>query len=68
MTINYPKTRMEDLVEDLHGHKIADPYRWMEDLESYEVRAWIAAQNELTFEFLKKSPMRKKIQGRMTEL
>jgi len=68
MTLNYPKTRVEDLIEELHGHKIADPYRWMEDLESDEVRAWIDAQNELTFDFLKKSPLREKIQGRMTEL
>lgn len=68
MTIFYPHTRMDDFVEILHGHRVADPYRWMEDLESEEVRDWIEAQNEITFEFLKKSPLREKIQKRMTEL
>jgi prolyl oligopeptidase len=68
MTIFYPHTRMDDYVEWLHGRQVPDPYRWMEDLDSEEVTAWIKAQNEVTFEFLKKSPLREKIQLRMTEL
>ncbi len=68
MTWKYPKTRADDLVETLHGQQVADPYRWMEDLDSIEVQNWISAQNELTFDFLNRSPLRKKIQKRMTEL
>jgi prolyl oligopeptidase len=68
MTIFYPHTRRDDFVEILHGREVPDPYRWMEDLESEEVRDWIEAQNEITFGFLKKSPQREKIQKRMTEL
>jgi len=64
----YPKARTENLVEVLHGQSVADPYRWMEDLDSEEVQQWIEAQNELTFDTLKKSPLREKIQQRMTEL
>ena len=64
----YPQTRKEDLVEILHGTSVPDPYRWMEDLDNDEVHQWIEAQNELTFEYLKGSPLREKIQRRMTEL
>jgi len=68
MPISYPKTRADDFIEELHGHKVPDPYRWMEDLDSDEIRQWIEAQNELTFGFLEQSPLREKIKARMTEL
>jgi prolyl oligopeptidase len=68
MSLKYPHTKTEDLVEEIHGHKIPDPYRWMEDLDSEQVRDWIEAQNKVTFAFLRKSPLREKIQKRMTEL
>lgn len=68
MPFNYPKTRKQDFFEKLHGQDIPDPYRWMEDLDSEELKTWIDAQNEVTFNFLKGSPLREKIQNRMTEL
>ncbi len=68
MTITYPHARQEDFVEEIHGVQIPDPYRWMEDLDSDEIRQWIEAQNKITFDFLDRSPLRKKIQSRMTEL
>ena len=68
MTIFYPHTRMDDFVEVLHGRQVPDPYRWMEDLEGEEVQDWIEAQNEITFDFLNRSPLREKIAQRMTEL
>lgn len=68
MATKYPKTRREDLVETLHGVQVPDPYRWMEDLEGAEIREWIDAQNEVTFDYLKHSPFREKIQKRMAEL
>ena len=68
MPIAYPKTKTVDLVETLHGHQVPDPYRWMEDLEGDEIRQWIEAQNDLTFGYLKQSPLREKLQSRMTEL
>ena len=68
MTIEYPHTRKQDLVEVLHGHQVSDPYRWMEDLDSEEIQSWIEAQNQLTFDTLEQSPLRKQIQQRMTAL
>jgi len=68
MPFSYPPTRADDFVEELHGQTVPDPYRWMEDLDSDEVRRWINAQNELTFGFLEKSPLREKIKSRMTKL
>jgi len=68
MPIAYPKTKTVDLVETLHGHQVPDPYRWMEDLEGDEIRQWIKAQNQLTFDYLEQCPLREKLQARMTEL
>ena len=56
MQINYPNTRASDFVEELHGVQVPDPYRWMEDLDSPEVREWIEAQNDLTFDYLRPIP------------
>ncbi|MBD3780406.1 MAG: S9 family peptidase [Micrococcales bacterium] len=43
----YPDARRSDLVEDLHGRAVADPYRWLEDAGSDETGAWSAAQDAL---------------------
>jgi len=43
----YPPARRLDLVEDLHGHRVADPYRWLEDASSPETEAWSLAQDAL---------------------
>jgi prolyl oligopeptidase len=64
----YPQTKTVDVVEELHGVKVADPYRWMEDLDSPELKAWIEAENELTFGYLEQIPEREKINKRLTEL
>jgi prolyl oligopeptidase len=67
-SLNYPQTRKEDVVDVLHGVKIADPYRWLEDDNSEETKAWVKAQNEVTFGYLKKLPRREAIQKRLQEL
>ncbi|MBL8879958.1 MAG: S9 family peptidase [Phycisphaerales bacterium] len=64
----YPPTNKVDVVEDLHGVKIADPYRWLEDLDSKETAAWVTAQNEVTFSYLAAIPARNPIKNRMTKL
>jgi prolyl oligopeptidase len=65
---DYPKPRKSDQVDDYHGTKVPDPYRWLENPDSDETRAWIEAQNKLTFNFLEKIPERKKIEERLTKL
>jgi prolyl oligopeptidase len=64
----YPKARKGDVVEDYHGTRVADPYRWLEDPDSPETRAWVEAQNKVTFAFLESIPRRDRIKKRLTEL
>jgi len=63
-----PATRRDDVVETLHGVKIADPYRWLEDQNSPETRAWITAQNAYTHKMLDAFPGRAQLEQRATEL
>ena len=67
-SLTYPTTRKEEVVETLHGVKIADPYRWLEDDNSEETKKWVKAQNEVTFGYLEKLPRRAEIQSRLKEL
>ena len=67
-SITYPPTRKGDVVDDHHGTKVADPYRWLEDVDSPETRSWVEAQNRVTFAFLEQSPERERIRRRLTEL
>jgi prolyl oligopeptidase len=46
--MDYPTTHRDDTVDTLHGHRVADPYRWLEDPDASETRAWVAQQNRLT--------------------
>jgi len=64
----YPPTRESPHVDDYHGRTIADPYQWMEDLDSPEVAAWIRTQNEVTFRYLESLPQRERLRRRITEL
>ncbi|HXU44632.1 MAG TPA: prolyl oligopeptidase family serine peptidase, partial [Thermoanaerobaculia bacterium] len=63
-----PAARREDHVDELHGVKVADPYRWLEDPDSAETRSWIDAENHLTFGYLAKIPAREPLKKRLTEL
>jgi len=46
--LQYPETKKGDVVEDYHGTKIADPYRWLEDDNSEETKAWVQEENKVT--------------------
>ena len=65
---NYPVAKKGDQVDDYHGIKVADPYRWLEDPDSAESRTWIDAENKLTFDYLEKIPERKAIHDRLMQL
>lgn len=68
--MTYPQTKKIDHVDDHHGTKVPDPYRWLEDdvRQSKEVAAWVEAQNKVTFSFLESIPQREAIKKRLTEL
>ena len=63
-----PVTRVDNVTELLHGVTISDPYRWLEDQDSPETRAWINAQNQHTAAALGALPIRAMIRERLTQL
>lgn len=64
----YPSSRQVDQVDDYNGVQVADPYRWLEDPDSDETKAWVEAQNQVTFSYLNEIPVREQIQPRLTQL
>jgi prolyl oligopeptidase len=68
MKNSYPAARKSDQIDDYHGVKVADPYRWLEDLDSEETRNWVEAQNKLSFGFLASIPARNPLKERLTKL
>jgi prolyl oligopeptidase len=68
--LNYPETRCVDQVDDYHGVKVADPYRWLEaDVrESPEVATWVERQNDVAWAYLDAIPQRPQIAHRLTEI
>lgn len=66
--LRYPETRKVDVVDDYHGTLVADPYRWLEDTNAEETRAWIDAQNRVTAAYLSEIPYRAAIRERLTRL
>ena len=67
--INYPDAERLDLVEDLHGHRVADPYRWLEDADDPRTKEWSAAQDELfTGRMAELAPARERFRTTLDEL
>ncbi len=54
----YPVAHREDTVDDYHGTSVPDPYRWLEDPQTDETRAFVEAQNDLTLPYLASLPER----------
>ena len=65
---DYPDTQKTNVVDDYHGVKVADPYRWLEDDNSLETKAWVEAQNKVTFGYLQQIPEQPAIKARLTKL
>jgi prolyl oligopeptidase len=63
-----PPTQKGDVKETLHGVEIADPYRWLEDQQSPETRAWIDEQNRYSSAFLSALPGRDALKKRISDL
>lgn len=68
--MTYPVSKKIDHVDEMHGVKVPDPYRWLEDdvRESKDVAAWVEAENKVTFAYLESIPQRDAIKKRLTEL
>lgn len=64
----YPAAKRGDVVESHGATKIADPYRWLEDMESADTKAWVTAENQLTDSALATWPARATFRTRLTEL
>src|SRR5437870_1110156 len=64
----YPPTKTDNVADTLHGVKIVDPYRWLEDGKSAETTAWVEEQNKFTQDVLGKVPGRAKIRERLGSL
>src|SRR5262249_33089265 len=66
--LTYPKANTVDQVDDYHGTKVSDPYRWLEDTDSADTKAWVEAENKITFGYLEQIPYRGAIRDRLTKL
>ena len=67
-TIQYPPARHSEVVEDYHGTRVPDPYRWLEEPDAPETRAWIEAENRVTESYLAQIPQRATLRQRLTQL
>src|SRR5579859_8183860 len=65
---HYPPARRLNLVEDLFGHRVADPYRWLEDAESPEAAEWLASEGRLWAGYRDELPRREEFAERVREL
>lgn len=64
----YPEARRSDHVDSYFGETVADPYRWMEDIDSPETAGWVAAERATTAAALKAIPERDPLFRRLGEL
>src|SRR5213083_3553534 len=67
-TIQYPSAHKSAVVDDYHGTPVPDPYRWLEDPDAPDTRAWIDAENQITESYLAQIPERATIRQRLTQL
>lgn len=67
-SLTYPVTPHTNHVDVYHGVAVADPYRWLEDDNSTETKAWVEAQNRVTFGYLERIPQRAALRERLTQL
>src|SRR5918999_3179568 len=64
----YPIAQRQNVVDDVHGHRVADPYRWLEEPHSDETKQWLAAQADLFQQAAEEFPGRARLHKRINEL
>jgi len=67
-TIVYPSTPRGDVIDDYHGHAVADPYRWLEDSTGPQTTAWLDAETKLSGDLLARLPQRDLTHRRLAAL
>jgi prolyl oligopeptidase len=67
-TLPYPKTRKVDTTTTYFGTKVPDPYRWLENDQATDTKAWVQEENKVTQDYLGKIPYRNAIRDRLTKL
>src|SRR5207253_5087063 len=67
-TLQYPAARKSDVVDDYHGTRVPDPYRWLEDPDAPDTRVWIYAENGISESYLAQIPQRVAMRERLTRL
>lgn len=66
--MNYPTTNKVDTIDTYFGTEIKDPYRWLEDDNSPETKAWVIEENKVTFGYLETIPFRESLKNRLEKL
>lgn len=65
---NYPTSKQTEDTENLFGIEVKDPYRWLENPDNEDTKAWVKAQNEVTFSYLSQLEIREQLKERITQL
>ena len=66
--LDYPEAHRDEVVDDYHGTKVTDPYRWLEDANAPAAQDWVDKQNAITYGYLNAIPIIKDIKARLTEI
>src|SRR5436190_19307669 len=64
----YPKTKKVDTVDTYFGTPVPDPYRWLENDQAPDTKAWVKEENKVTQDYLKQIPYRENIRKRLETL
>lgn len=67
-TLKYPITKKENVQDDYFGHKINDPYRWLEDDNSPQTKEWVKEENQFTEKYLSKIPFREDMKKELASM
>jgi prolyl oligopeptidase len=64
----YPQTKKEAVIDNYFGTEVSDPYRWLEDDTASDTKAWVAAENQVTQDYLTQIPFRNAMKSRLEKL
>ena len=67
IALEYPQTKQGQAVDNYHGTEVKAPYRWLEDPDTSETKAWIESQNALTDSYFETLPFRAQIHSKMSK-